>query len=275
MRIPLGNVTLISGYRGLAETLIATFHRAGHRLSVLVRQKEALPGLLSKYPDHLFFTGDLSNTSTARDWVEHTLCRFGKIDLLINNAAVNGPAGKLHDIAFEEFEDAVRINLLSPIYLTQEVIKHFIHARSGVVINLSGGGAGYGRPHFGAYAISKCALVRMTECLAGEYPALRFYAISPGGLKTPMMEKIYSYGPEKIGKEHEAAKRILEGGGEDPKKAADLALWLFENRPAMLSGQLISAVWDDYKNAPEHPDKIGWWRLRRIDELCRKNLKSV
>jgi len=116
----------------------------------------------------------------------------------------------------------------------------------------------------------------MTENLAEEYPHLRFYAMAPGSLKTPMIEKVVAFDKARIGKEFDEAKRRLEQGGDDPNRAADLALWLFQERPAHLSGRLISAIWDDPKKADENAlKKSALWTLRRVDEVLIKNLKDA
>lgn len=268
-------VTLISGYRGLAETFLNVFSEKKYRLSVLVRNSEAIPALRARFPDALFTVGDVKSHEICEEWVRSSYEHFGQIDLLINNAAITGPGGRLHEIAISEMEDTLRVNLLSPILLTQLVLPHFQRQNSGVVINLSGGGATAARPFLASYAISKCALVRMTETLAEEYPEFRFYAISPGALKTPMMEGFLKLDPHKIGKEYQEAKRRVEEGGEDPMKAARLACWLFENQPGHLNGKILSAVWDRYTE--DQPTKAlpSWWTLRRVDENLVRQLKDL
>ena len=228
-----------------------------------------------QYPEALIHLGDLASRETARAWVSRTIETFGGIDCVINNAAVTGPGGRLHEIDFEEFEAAINIDFLAPAYLCHLVLKHFEVRGRGVIVNLSGGGATAPRPYFAAYATAKSAVVRLTETLAKEYPALRCYAISPGFLKTPMVEGVLKLDPAKVGKEYDEAKRRVEQGGEDPRRAAELALWLFQEQPAHLNGRLISAIWDDYKNAPANLEETGWWTLRRVDEVCLNKLKSL
>jgi NAD(P)-dependent dehydrogenase (short-subunit alcohol dehydrogenase family) len=268
-------VCLISGYRGLAETLISRFNDEKIQLSVLVRNEKAIPALAKKFPEVYLHVGDVSSEESCRAWVESSLQRFSRIDGLINNAAVTGPGGKLHELKFGEFEEAVRINFLMPVYLCQLVIPQFIRQGSGMVLNLSGGGATNPRPHFAAYGVAKTALVRMTENLAAEYPQFRFYAMAPGSLRTPMIEKVVEFNKDRIGKEYDEAKRRLEKGGDDPTKAAALALWLFKNRPEPLNGRLISAIWDKYEAVSEKDLKeMPLWTLRRVDEVLMKSVKN-
>ena len=88
-----------------------------------------------------------------------------------------------------------------------------------------------------------------------------------------MIEGVLNLDPKKIPKEYEEAKRRMDEGGDDPKRAAELALYLFQEKPKHLNGRLISAIWNKYKNPPEHPDQVGFWTIRRVDEVVVKNLK--
>jgi NAD(P)-dependent dehydrogenase (short-subunit alcohol dehydrogenase family) len=270
-RSGLKPVTLITGYRGLAEKLIASFDS----VSVLVKNPSAVASLQEQFPNAHFFVGNVASKTDCERWLEDVVRKYDSISALINNAAITGPVGKLHETDFDDFEKAIQVDLLAPIYLSKLVLKEFLKTGSGTIINLSGGGATFPRPHFSAYGTAKTALVRLTELLAEEYPQFRFYAISPGALKTPMLEAMLKLPPEKLGTEHVEAKRRWEEGGEDPQKAADLAVWLIRNRPMALNGKLISAIWDDYKNAPEYPKSIGWWTLRRVDEKLLTNLNPA
>jgi 3-oxoacyl-[acyl-carrier protein] reductase len=261
---------MISGYRGLAESFCESFREAGFELSVLVRRAEAIPVLEQRFPGAALTLGDVVSAGDCQRWVERTRTHFGSIDVLINNAGIPGPGGMLHEISMEDFDATLQTNLVAPARLSQLVLPDFLAQGHGVILNLSGGGATAPRPRFSAYAASKCALVRLTETLALEYPALFFYALSPGALRTPMMQAMVEMGPEKIGKEYYDAKRRMEEGGEDPKRAAELALWLVKHHPPELNGKLISAIYDDYRR--EQPKAATWWTLRRVDEVCRKDL---
>ncbi len=207
--------------------------------------------------------------------MNQTLDRLGKIDHLINNAAITGPCGKLEKLDFQEFEETIQINFLAPVFLIKIILPLFLKQNSGTVINLSGGGATAPRPHFGAYGASKCALVRFTESLALEYPKLHFYSVAPGAMKTPMMEGISKISTDKIGKEQEEALHRMKHGGDDPRKAAKLIHWLCETEPKELNGKLISAKWDNYLNPPVNHPALPFWTLRRVDEALVKNLKEI
>lgn len=262
---------LLTGYRGLAESFIDAFLENGHHLFVLARPTASLTALKSRWPRVHFTPGEVQNKKNCQDWIKSSLKQAGQLDVLINNAAITGPAGKLHELDFEEVENALTINLVAPLYLTHLFLQT---AKTPVTtINLSGGGATAPRPTFSSYAISKTGLVRLTETLAQEYSEHRFYAIAPGALMTPMIESILRLDPQKVAASDFAeARRRATQGGEDPQKAAELARWLCENRPQALNGKLIHAIYDDYRNYAREATPADWWTLRRVDENCRKQL---
>jgi NAD(P)-dependent dehydrogenase (short-subunit alcohol dehydrogenase family) len=256
-------LVLITGYRGLAETLIEHL-RGGFQLSVLTRQTAAIPALRRRFPDVHFFPGDLADEKSAAAWIENAFA-LGTPEALINNAALPGPGGKLHEADYSEYETTLRVNLSAPAFLSHLLLRRWEKTgANGVIINLSGGGATRARPGFSAYAITKTALVRLTETLAAEYPRHRFYAIAPGALMTPMIEAIWRMDPARLdpGDWAEAKRREAEGG-ESPKRAAELTLWLLHERPAHLSGKLIHVA-DDYR-AHRDSDRKDLWTLRRIE----------
>jgi len=264
-------VLLITGYRGLAETFLKTFH-SDFQVCLLVRRAEAVEALTRAYPGVDCEVGDLSHSHTGEQWLRKVASRYGRLDHLINNAAISGPAGRLGEVDFAELENAIGIDFIAPTRLIHLWLRFHEEKKStGVVVNLSGGGATQARPGFSSYSLAKTALVRLTETLAIEYPHHRFYAISPGGLMTPMIEAILTLDRKRVPPAEMAeAERRAKQGGEDPLKAAELTRWLLGEKPEPLNGKLIHAVWDDYRNLPKESSDPSWWTLRRIDETCRK-----
>lgn len=264
----------LTGYRGLAESFLSTFLENGHELHVLVRPSAPLAQLKERWPRVHFFCGNVEDQIGCQSWIDQAVRNTGPGDVLINNAAISGPAGKLDEIGIDEVERTLQVNLVSPLFLMQVFLRAAQHPIT--VLNLSGGGATAARPTFCAYAISKTALVRLTETAACEYPEHRFYAIAPGRLMTPMIEGILRQDETKVAPEdYKEAQRRLREGGDDPKKAAELALWLCEARPQSLNGKLIHAIHDDYRNEKAISKLSHWWTLRRIDELCQEQISRI
>lgn len=258
-------VVMLSGSRGLAEKLVADLSARGHQISVLVRRQENADKLRKDYPGIECFVADLNAPETPAAWTSATLKRFGRIDCLINNAAIQGPGGLFHTLDIAEIELTLETDLLAPVRLIHHVLKLFAEKGQGTIINLSGGGATAARPRFAPYAISKCALVRLTETLAVEYPKLRFYAVAPGTMKTQMTESILQLGAEVAGAEYAPLKEKLDRGGDGTERASALITYLAEERPARLSGKLASAIWDEYRSENADDKLSELWTLRRVD----------
>ena len=105
---------------------------------------------------------NVANYKQCKSLVRRTIEKFKRIDLLINNAGVQGPVGKLWQNNIKEWEKTIQINLLGTFYMSHLVVPYMLKQKSGKIINLSGGGAAYARPLFSAYACSKTAILRLT-----------------------------------------------------------------------------------------------------------------
>ncbi|MDE2589391.1 MAG: SDR family oxidoreductase, partial [Patescibacteria group bacterium] len=125
-------------------------------------------------------------------------------------------------------------------------LPYMISRNYGKIINMSGGGAFNPRPNFSAYAVSKAAIVRLTEQVADETKNhnISVNAIAPGMIKTEMMDEVVRSG-ELAGNELEIAKKIIREGGSDINKVTDLAVFLASKKSDGLTGRTISAQWDD------------------------------
>jgi 3-oxoacyl-[acyl-carrier protein] reductase len=141
--------------------------------------------------------------------------------------------------------------------------------KSGKIINISGGGATSPRPDFSAYATAKCALVRFTETLAEELKdfGIDVNAVSPGAMNTRMLDEVLEAGPRAARREYAAALNRREEGGASPENAAELVAMLASNLCDGITGKLISAVWDDWKQLPERAKELAAtdaYTLRRV-----------
>jgi 3-oxoacyl-[acyl-carrier protein] reductase len=196
--------------------------------------------------------------------------RFGRIDILVNNAGVQSPIGSFAAAPLEAWKRAFEVNLFGTANMTHAVLPCMMQQRSGKIINLSGGGATSARPNFSAYGVSKTAIVRFTETVAAEVRQFHVdvNAVAPGVIKTRMLEEILQAGAD-AGDELAAAKKCNESGGEDPRIAAALIAFLASDYADGITGKLISALWDPWR-------EVGFQKalredgnlatLRRIDE---------
>jgi len=135
---------------------------------------------------------DLSDASNVDHLVEKTLERFGKIDVLINNAGIIVPRSFI-EISLEEWDETMDINLRSVFYLSQLVLKNMIPLQSGYIINISSTVALGVPPHLAAYGASKTGVVGLNQALyetAKEY-GIKVSCIYPGITDTKMVRGLH------------------------------------------------------------------------------------
>jgi 3-oxoacyl-[acyl-carrier protein] reductase len=195
---------------------------------------------------------------------------LGGADILVNNAATQGPIGRAWEVPWRDFEETVRLDFLVPVLLSQALIPAMKAKGRGWIVNLSGGGATGPRPMFTAYGTAKTALVRFSETLAIEAApyGIRINAVAPGAFASGMTRAVRESAANAGIGERAAAERLLDHGDQaNAEKAARLVVYLTLGAGRDVSGKLISAAWDRWdtlhRNADilAHPDVFT---LRRI-----------
>lgn len=264
---------ITGGSRGIGKTIALAFGREGSHsvltsrtLRELEGTKEELRGVAGNTE---IFRADVSKEEEVANLVAFTLQRFGTIDVLVNCAGIYGPIGLVTDIDSENWMEAININLYGTFLCIKAVLPKMIEKRRGKIINSSGGGATSPLPRFSAYGAAKAAVVRLTETLAEEVKKynIDINAIAPGPVNTRLLDQVLEVG-EAAGKDLLArAVRQKQEGGVPPDKAAELAVFLASSESDGLTGRLISAAWDNWKEIPRYLNKImssDIYTLRRI-----------
>jgi 3-oxoacyl-[acyl-carrier protein] reductase len=198
---------------------------------------------------------------------------LGSIGVLVNNAAIQGPIGPLWQNSWDQWEAAIRVNLLTPSALCAAVVPLMRVQGGGKIINLSGGGATSARPNFTAYACAKTAIVRLTETLAVETRGMDVdvNCVAPGAMPTDMLREIIAAGSDRAG-ESDYGSAVKAGNSQEQgdaviRDAADLCVFLASRLSDGVSGRLISARWDDWRSLPEYKNDLmetDVFTLRRI-----------
>lgn len=214
-------------------------------------------------------TFDVSDKLGAEQYVQSVMNEFGRIDVLINNAAILGPVGPLETNSFFDWEETIYVNLLGPVNLCRIVVPIMKEQGSGKIINICGGGTTSSLPRRSAYASSKCGLARFTECLADELAGTNIdvNAVLPGPMDTDMMQEILDAGPDKLGTkeyhEHLCRDKI------SPETAAKLVVYLASKDSDGITGRILSARFDDFPLSEQW--KVGMdndaYKLRRVDQF--------
>jgi len=213
---------------------------------------------------------DISSKSDVDDLFDEALSHFNRLDILVNNAGVYGPMGPIDTVDWDEWVQAIAINLTGTVYCARKAVTIFKPQRYGKIVILSGGGATSPLPGISAYAASKAGIVRFTETLALEVREwnIDVNAVAPGALMTRLTDQLIAAGPERVGAAfHARMVKLKHGGGTPLDLGATLCGYLAGAESDGLTGRLIAARWDPWPFSEEHRREIAEsdiYTLRRI-----------
>ena len=182
---------ITGGSRGIGRALAEAFAREGARLALcsVSAEAEAVASILDKSGTAAWGTScDVADSAQARAFVDETLRRFGRIDVLVNNAAVLGPCLELVECNPADWQRVLGVNLMGPLHMIQAVAMPMKARRSGCILNLTSRAGRLGRKLGGPYSVSKFALEGLTQIVAAELKehGIRVYAVNPGPTRTAM-----------------------------------------------------------------------------------------
>lgn len=198
-----GKVALVTGGgTGIGAAIAERFVKEGAKVMITGRRREMLEETSQKISsDRLaLFCGDVSNRQDVEEMVKRTIAFGGKIDVLVNNAAISGQ-GAVADLDPEEWRRILDVNVTGPFLLMRETIPHMIKIGGGSIINISSVGGVVCLPGMPAYCTSKAALIMLTKQVALDYGrfGIRCNVVCPGGVKTSMTEKDFGQFGKMIG----------------------------------------------------------------------------
>ncbi len=189
-------VVMITGAsRGLGRALALAFSREGANLVITSRNEEALKSVTEEAEgagaEVLAIAVDVSESEDVERLVTSVVERFGRIDVLVNNAGLLGPRVPIAEYPEDEWRKVLEANLTGPFLLAKAVIPHM--PESGSIINITSGVSIEGRPRWGAYSVSKFGLEGLTQILAAELEerSIRVNSVDPGSMRTEMRAAAY------------------------------------------------------------------------------------
>ena len=273
-----GTNALITGAsQGFGLAVAERYLREGAQVFLCARQEAPLRDAVSALgantgrPDAIrWTTADVSSATDVERVGREALAAFGRLDVLVANAGIYGPKGAIQDVDWDEWVQALQVNLLGVILCCRAVLPHFIAQKRGKIILLSGGGATKPMPNLSAYAASKAALVRFGETLAEEVrdAGIDVNSVAPGAMNTRLLDEVLAAGPEKVGASfYEASLKQKASGGSGVEKGAALCAFLASPASDGITGRLISAVWDPWESLPSRLAELQTsdiYTLRRI-----------
>jgi len=268
-------VIIIGGSRGIGKAIAERFAQEGCNLMLASRTKSELEKTAESIKNQFSVNvsicqTDIGNENEVVAMVQETITEFGKIDILVNNAAIIGPMGEISKINGQEFFSTLKNNIGGTVFCAKAVIPYMKSQGQGSIINLSGGGGLSPLPYYDAYSASKAAIVRLTENFALELEEynINVTAISPGAVNTKMFDEQLEANKNSIGdKNWTDLQNRLASGGDPIEKAPELALFIASKNRKEFNGKVISAIWDDWGKISNNKEKIidtDIFQMRRI-----------
>jgi NAD(P)-dependent dehydrogenase (short-subunit alcohol dehydrogenase family) len=274
-----GRTAIITGAsQGLGLEIASAFLDAGASVCICARDAKMLEQAATTLRARakagqsvVVETGDVSNEADAARIVSSAAKAFGdRIDILVNNAGVYGPKGPTEELAWTDWMRTIEINLYGSVLMAKAALPYMKRARYGKIIQLSGGGATQPMARFTAYAASKAAVVRFADSLAEEVKSdgIDINSIAAGALNTRFLDEVLEAGPEKVGAAfYKRSLEQKEKGGAPFEKPVALCLFLASRASDGITGKLISALWDNWEEFPNHKEELTTsdvYTVRRI-----------
>lgn len=189
-------VTLVTGAsQGLGKALALAFAKEGAQVVVNARSEESIRPVAEEVgntgTEVLAVAADVSKGADVERMVNETVERFGRIDVLVNNAGLLGPRVRIEEYPEDEWSRVIDANLTGPFLVSKAAIPHV--PEGGSIINVVSGVSVEGRAEWGAYSVSKFGVEGLTQILAAELEerGVRVNAVDPGGMRTEMRAAAY------------------------------------------------------------------------------------
>jgi glucose 1-dehydrogenase len=236
-----GQVALVTGgANGIGRACAAAFAAEGAAVVVADIDAEAGPATVQAIEadggQALFVKTDVGDTGQVQRLIERTLARFGRLDVLINNAGIIKTADFL-EISEADFDAVLRVNLKGVFLVGQAAARVMVERGKGAIVNMSSTNAVVAIPNQVPYATSKGAVNQLTKvmALALADKGVRVNAIGPGSIMTELLQTVMSDAAAR----HKILSRTPLGRCGEPAEVARVALFLASDEASYITGQTI------------------------------------
>lgn len=235
-----GKVAIITGGdSGIGRSVAVLYAREGADVAILYldqhQDAEETRTVVEQYGRRcLTFAGDVADREVCRKVIDETLAAFGKLDILVNNAAEQHPQEKLEEISEEQWEKTFRTNIFGMFQMTKAALPHL--GKGASIINTTSVTAYKGSPQLLDYSATKGAITAFTRSLSMNLAerGIRVNGVAPGPIWTPLIPSTFD------------ADEVAEFGSNTPMKrpgqpdeVAPAYVYLASSDAAYVSGQVI------------------------------------
>lgn len=234
-------VVLVTGAAGgIGIAAARKFAAEGAKLALVDLKMEALEKAAAGLDEALLLTADVADEADVKAYVEQTVAHFGRIDVFVNNAGINGDFKNIEEQTFENYSNVLNINVIGVAMGLKHVVAQMKSQGGGAIVNTASNGGLLGAPGMSAYVASKHAVIGINKSVALEAAPhkIRVNAVCPSGVDTQMMRSIEERATAS-GAEH--ARETFEssvplGRYAEADEIADLMLFLASDRASFITG---------------------------------------
>ncbi len=246
-----GKVAIVTGAAGgIGAAISKALLDTGGKVAFVGRNLKALRKVAANLCEDrertLAIRADVRGEPEIRQMVKAVMRRFGKIDLLVNNAGARGPTVPITRLSLRDWQDVFDTNLTGAFLCARECLKHMVERREGRIINISSVVAHMAYPLRASYSASKSGLVNLTLTLAQEMGPfnIQVNAILPGPVAVPALEDVIVARAKTLSVSVEEARRRFMrpsalGRLVTPEEIGSLVLFLSSEGARNITGQAI------------------------------------
>ena len=228
-----GKTAIVTGAsRGIGKAIAKSFVDAGAQVMLTSRKLDALQAAAKEMDGETdVFAANAGEIDQAQACIDATIKRFGKIDILVNNAATNPYYGETLGVDSARFDKTFQVNLKGPLFWSQAVWSASMQKNPGVILNIASVGGLRAEQGLGVYNLTKAAVIHLTSQLACELGKTRVVGIAPGLVKTLFASVLI----ENVGDKLASALPTKRLG--EPQDIANLALFLCSDLASWITGE--------------------------------------
>ena len=241
MQISLaGQVALVTGgSKGIGKAIARGFAEAGASVMITSRKQDQLDATAEEIRSSgidgeiVTFAANAGDPESAKACVAATMERFGRLDVLVNNAATNPYFGPTLGVGESQFDKTFQVNLRGPLFWSRAAWDASMSERPGVIINIASVGGLRTERGLGVYNLTKAALIHLTRQLALELGPTRVVGIAPGLVETDFSALLIENFGDRLA-ERMPTKRLGQ-----PEDIGNLAVFLASQRASWITGETV------------------------------------
>jgi glucose 1-dehydrogenase len=252
-----GRVVVVTGSgKGIGKAIAREFAKNGYSVILNARDQGELNQTTKEISTEMggdeskvaAIQGDISQEQTCKSLMDEAINRFGRVDVLVNNAGIGGTTKKISELTENDWNEVIDVNLKGAFLCTREALKHMLKNSTGKnngntnnysIINISSVHQSIPSPESAPYAASKGGMAMLTKTVALEVAdkGIRVNGIAPGAIATDMNKDILENEERKKQEEQNIPMRRIG----QPEEIGKVALFLASSNASYITGTTIYA----------------------------------